>query len=849
MSRPHRTSQIVASLFASLVATSVFAGTGLITVDAAHPGARVSPSLYGIFFEEISHAGDGGLYAELIRNRGFEDANLPPACIRVGNKIVPPRTPHFWTGKVSNWTMDWNVDSKWPGWSLDTRGGVVDAIDLVEDQPLTAATPHSLRIGIANLPAGARVALINEGYWGIGVTRGEEYRLSFWARSDMTFNGPFTAALESADGTVLASQIVTKEPGAFWRRYETTLSARRTDPKARFVLSFGSPGTVWLDFVSLFPAKTFHNRPNGMRPDIAQMIADMKPKFLRFPGGCYVEGITIQSRPQWKTSLGRLEDRVPTYSPWGYWSTNGLGYHEFLQFAEDIGADALYVANAGISCAFRSATFIPDDQLDPLIQDTLDAIEYAIGPADSKWGALRARAGHPAPFPLKYIEVGNEDQGPRYGQRFARFYQAIKAKYPQMNVALDSWISGIDRGAMSTAGKFDILDEHAYRPLYWSFDNFDSFAEYKREGWDLYIGEFATNGGVGRGNLAAALGDAAYMMSMENNADLVKMGSYAPLLENVNKPDWEVNLIHFDSSRVFGRASYYMCRLFAENRPDIVVPTQVTYTPAQEKPIAGRIGLGTYNTAADFKDIRVESGGRVLYQSDFARNAEGWRPTADDNAGKWAVEDGMYRQENEAVAWSYFGDPGWRDVTVSLKARKVRGREGFVVVLGSVDNRRIEWNVGGFGNHLHAVEADDEIIGTPVHAGVEAGRWYDVRVEVRDRSVRCYLDGKLVNDVTAPLEETVLAVAGRDESAGELIIKALNTGSESAALDVSITGVQHVGPEGKLIRLTSAGPTDENSFEQPRKIVPVSTMIDGLGPHFRADLPPWSLSIIRVAAR
>ncbi len=835
---------------AALLASSVFAGTGVIAVDAAHPGARVSPSLYGIFFEEISHAGDGGLYAELIRNRGFEDANLPPACIRVGDKIVPPRTPHFWSGKVSNWTMDWNVDSKWPGWSLDTKGGVADAIDLVDDQPLTAATPHSLRIRIANLPAGGRVALINEGYWGIGVTkgRGVSAQLLGTLRHDVQ-RAVHRRARERRWDRVRRPQTVTKEPGAFWRRYETTLSARRTDPRARFVLSFGSPGTIWLDLVSLFPAKTFHNRPNGMRPDIAQMIADMKPKFLRFPGGCYVEGITIQSRPQWKTSLGRLEDRVPTYSPWGYWSTNGIGYHEFLQFAEDIGADALYVANAGISCAFRSGTFIPDDQLDPLIQDTLDAIEYAIGPADSKWGALRAQAGHPAPFPLKYIEVGNEDQGPRYGERFARFYRAIKAKYPQMNVALDSWISGIDRGAISTAGKFDILDEHAYRPLYWSFDNFDSFAKYKREGWDLYIGEFATNGGVGRGNLAAALGDAAYMMSMENNADLVKMGSYAPLLENVNKPDWQVNLIHFDSSRVFGRASYYMCRLFAENRPDIVVPTKVSYTPARDKPIAGPIGLGTYNTAADFKDIRVESGGRVLYQSDFAAKAEGWRPESEDHAGKWAVEDGMYRQQNEAVAWSYFGDPGWQDVTVSLKARKVHGREGFVVVLGSVDNRRIEWNVGGFGNHLHAVEADDQIIGTPVHAGVEAGRWYDVRVEVRGRSVRCYLDGKLVNDVTVSRTETVLAVAGRDESTGELVIKALNTGSEPAAVDVSITGVRQVGAVGKLIRLTSPSPADENSFDQPRRIVPVSSTMSGLGTRFHADLPPWSISVIRVAAR
>ena len=827
------------------------AGSGTISIDAAKPGAQTSPRLYGIFFEEISHAGDGGLYGELIQNRGFEDASLPPACRREGNRIVPPRTPHYWIQpRVSDWTMPWDVTSKWPGWSLAITGGARATIDLVDDQPLTEATPHSLMVAIASVPKGGRAALINEGYWGISVGQGEAYRLSFYIRSDRSFRGRVTATIESKNGKLLASQVFANTPSASWRKYEAILTATGTDPRARFALSFGSAGKVWVDFVSLFPVKTFHDRPNGMRPDIARMIAGMKPGFMRFPGGCYVEGITIQSRPQWQASLGRLEDRPGTYSPWGYWSTNGIGYHEFLQFAEDIGAEPLYVVNAGISCAFRSGTFIPDDQLEPLIQDTLDAVEYATGPVSSKWGALRARAGHPKPFPLKYLEVGNEDQGARYGERFARFYRAIKAKYPGMNVILDSWIAGIDRGAIRGAGKFELLDEHAYKPLYWSVENFDSFSKYKREGWDLYIGEFATNAGVGRGNLAAALGDAAYMMSMEKNSDLVKMGSYAPLLENVNKPDWEVNLVRFDSSRVFGRASYYVCKLFAENRADVNLPTTVTYEPSSDQPVSGAIGVGTYNTAADFTDIRVESEGRVLYRSDFSRSAEGWQPeTGRETRGEWSVDHGMYRQKDHAVARSWFGDPNWRNVTVSLKARRVSGAEGFVVVLGSVDNRRIQWNVGGWGNRQTAVEANDEILGAPVFGGVEAGRWYDARVEVRGRTLRCYLDGKLMNEVTAPRVDTVLAIAGRDEKTGEIIIKTLNTGSEAASMSFEIAGAERISSHGDLIRLTSRSPQDENSFEEPRKIVP--TVIDqkDLGPRFAAELPPWSLSIFRAKTR
>jgi alpha-L-arabinofuranosidase len=653
---------------------------------------------------------------------------------------------------------------------------------------------------------------------------------------------------------VLATSTFKSRPAESWRKFEAKLSATRTDPKARFALSFastaGSTSKVWIDFVSLFPAKTFRNRPNGMRPDLAQMVADLKPGFMRFPGGCYAEGITVESRPQWKASLGRLEDRPGTYSPWGYWSSDGLGFHEFLQFSEDVGADALYVVNAGISCAFRSGTFIPDDQLQPLIDDTLDAIEYAVGPVNSKWGSLRAKAGHPKPFPLRYIEVGNEDQGARYGERFARFYNAIKARYPEMNVALDSWISGIDRAAMHAANKFEILDEHAYRPLFWSIENFDSFAKYPREGWDLYIGEFATNAGVGRGNLQAALGDAAYMMSMEKNADLVKMGSYAPLLENVNKRDWEVNLIHFDSSRIFGRASYYACKLFAENRPDVNLPVEVKYKASAAKPVSGRIGLGTFNTAAEFKDIRVESDGKVIYESPLSQDAAGWQPeTGRRNAGSWSVADGAYRQSNEAVSWSYFGDANWKNVTVTVKARKLQGAEGFLVAVGSTDNRRIEWNAGGFGNHRFTVQANDTVIGNDSRGSVETGRWYDLRIEVKDRTLRCFLDGELKNDVTIPRVDTVLAIAGRDENSGDIVVKMVNSGAEPAALDFNVDGVAHIGDTGTMTVLTSTNPTDENSFEQPAKIAPVSGAITGTGPHFKRELPPYSLSILRLTTK
>jgi alpha-L-arabinofuranosidase len=821
---------------------------GSITIDASKPGARIPATLYGIFYEEISHAGDGGLYAELVQNRGFEDANLPPACVLDNGFAVPPRTPHFDTGRPSDWRLRWNVTNPHPAWRLDATGGSEAAISLTADRPLNDATPHSLEVAVTRVAAGGRVAIVNDGYWGMSVTAGDDYRLRFYARADRTFRGPITAIVESEDGRAIVSSTFSEAPGDRWRLYDATLRATRTDPRARLALSMGSTGRVWLDFVSLFPARTFKNRANGLRPDVAQAVADLKPGFIRGPGGCFAEGITIESRPQWKRTLGPVETRAGTYSPWGYWSTDGFGYHEFLQFAEDIGADALWVANVGVSCSFRSGTFLPDEDVPALIADTLDAIEYAIGPVSSPWGAARARHGHPAPFPLRYVEVGNEQQGARYGARVLRFAQAIKAKYPQIKVVLSSWISGLDRAAISAAGKIDIVDEHAYKPLHWAVENFDSFGTYAREGWDLYIGEFATNGGVGRGNLLAALNDAAYMMSAEKNTDLVKMVSYAPLLENVNRRDWEVNMIHFDSSRLFVRATYYAQQLFARHRPDVNLATAVRLDAVPPRPISGRVGVGTWNTAAEFADVRVEREGRIVYQSDFATGSSGFTPVtgrAQGGRGSWSTVEGAYRQSGDVVAFSFLGDESWTDMTISLRARKISGAEGFLVMAGTADGRRVQWNVAGWNNRQSAIQAGDVIIGRPVQGGIEAGRWYDLRVEVRDRTVRGYLDGKLINEATFPRIDTVLAIAGRDERTGDVVVKVVNTSDRPASMAIEISGATPPS-QGEVTVLTSANPTDENSFEEPGKIAPSTRPLSGVGRTVTHAFPPYSLSILRL---
>ena len=375
----------------------------IISIDAGKLGAKVEPTLHGIFFEEISHGGEGGLYAELIQNRGFEESRLPPATTLQNGFIIPERKPHFSmpNNRASDWRLKWEIKSEWPAWSLD-KSDIADInISLTQEKPLNKATPNSLQVKINKLDAGGNNNLVNEGFWGINVMKGETYNLSFYVRADK-YTGPLTVSLQSPDGKIVSSYQFKSVSGSNWKKYSCKLLALQSDPAAKFVMSFGGTGTMWLDFVSLLPAKTFKNRSNGMRPDLAKFLADLKPSFVRWPGGCFVEGINIESAPSWRRSIGPVEKRIGTYSPWGYWSTDGFGYHEFLQFCEDIGADALYVFNAGVSCDFRSGTFIPDDGVDSIIADVLEGIEYAIGPVTSKWGKMRASNGHPKPFPLKY---------------------------------------------------------------------------------------------------------------------------------------------------------------------------------------------------------------------------------------------------------------------------------------------------------------------------------------------------------------------------------------------------------------------------------------------------------------
>ena len=798
------------SLLATLCAVGMSAlhagaaSTATLTVQADQPGISISPMLYGIFFEEINCAGDGGLYAELIRNRSFEDADTPAH------------------------------------WSLVTNGGAQGTMAIDDTAPMSPQNPHALKLEITSTTGGS-VGVANGGYWGIPVRKGESYRFALNAKGGGNFTGPLVVSLESTNGQVYARKKI-KSVGPQWQPYQMNLSPSATDPHARLTIIAEQTGTVWLDMVSLFPKKTWQGRDNGLRTDLADKLNGLKPAFVRFPGGCWVEGDRLKDSYRWKQTIGSVADRRDQYNIWQYYSTHGLGYHEYLQMCEDLRAEPLFVINCGMSHKEN----VPLAELGPWVQDALDAIEYANGAATSEWGAVRTKNGHPKPFNLKYLEIGNENGGPAYHERYARFYDAIKAKYPDLHLIANVW------GGSPTNRPAEIVDEHYYANPQFFIQNANKYDTYKRTGPKIYVGEYAVTTGCGQGNLIAALGEAAFMTGMERNADVVVMASYAPLFANANYKKWNPDLINFDSSRSYGTPSYYAQKMFADHRADQVLPTQVTVTEFESKPVKhqGGIGLGAWETQVEYKDVRVTQGDKVLFADDFATDTKKWKALG----GNWQVSNGVYRQTAEgsdlrAIA----GDASWTDYSYSVKARKISGNEGFLILFHVKDDDHWLWfNVGGWGNTQHAIEMGEtggkSIVGEAVPGKIEANRWYDLRVDVKGDQIQCYLDGKLIHDVRqVPVQLKPLhAVAGTASHQNEIILKVVNVSDTAQETDVDIQGVKGLRRQAAAYVLTSGAPTDENSLTNLVQVAPVCDTVAIPGPHFKHTFPPYSLTVLRL---
>jgi alpha-N-arabinofuranosidase len=524
--------------------------TPTLTIDAGQATAHVSPTLYGLMTEEINYSYEGGIYGELIQNRIFRD------------------------------------DLK--HWFVVPESSAATAMTLDESQPIDGTVlKASLKLDASQAGAGHRVGIANDGYWGIPVRPKTTYRLSFYAKSSNTGSGPLTAGIESVDGAkVFATAQIPAITNA-WQKYTATLATGddiTPTAAARFVVSTEKPGTVWFNLISLFPP-TFNDRPNGNRIDIMQLLADMKPAFLRLPGGNFLEGDTIADRFPWKQTIGPLEQRPGHNGCWRYGASDGLGLLEFMEWCEDLHIQPVLAVYAGYSLKGEHVTPGPD--LKPFVDDAVDEIEYVTGDASTKWGAVRVKDGHAAPFPLTYVEIGNEDGADHSGSyegRFAQFFDAIKAKYPKLQCIATAGGRDALGGRLKLTGRVpDVIDEHYYRRASDMERDAAHYDHYDRNGPKVFVGEWATREGKPTTNLNAALGDAAWMTGMERNSDVVVMASYAPLFVNVNPGgmQWASDLVGYDTLASYGSPSYYAQKMFNTHLGDSVLSLVLENNPQQ----------------------------------------------------------------------------------------------------------------------------------------------------------------------------------------------------------------------------------------------------------------------------
>lgn len=782
--------------------------TAQIVVDLSSPGPQFPRTMHGIFFEDINYAADGGLYAELVQNRSFEHRDRMYA----------------WTALGSGEDVQ---------------------LSIAEEQPLNDRNSHYLRVEARHPSVGAA----NNGFNGIPIVAGKQYEASVHVRSQEP-RDVVVRLLDEHDQS-LGEVVLHAEQGE-WQRLSGTISASKDAARARLAVLVEQPGTCDFDMISLFPHDTFRGRSNGLRADLAQLLADLKPGFMRFPGGCIVEGRQLDNAYRWKDSVSDLTERRQNWNLWAngespqYHQTYGLGFFEFFQLCEDIGAEPVPIVNCGMACQARGGRHAPLADLDPWVQDALDLIEFANGPAGSTWGAVRVSMGHPEPFRMKFLGIGNEQWSEEYFLRYEVFYKALRDRYPDIKLIStsgphptgDLWSYAWDKFRSGTPT--DLVDEHYYRPPQWFLENAD---RYDRKGPKVFAGEFAAHTTGRRNNLEAALAEAAFMTGLWKNADIVDMACYAPLFARVGNTQWAPDLIWFDNQRSFGSPSYYVQQMYAKHLPELMAPLELTAPEAAPEPFRGRIGVGTWRTQAEFKDIRVVSGDETLYEFNPDQGLQGW----EQFGGDWTVVDGALRQTSEAENIRLFtGELDWDNYILTLRARKLSGAEGFLISFAVPHpNSHTWWNLGGWNNTMHGLELRGTA-GEQVQGRIETDRWYDIRIEVKGESVSCYLDGEPVQQFPAKSHPALYAASGYNPAAEELVLAVANPSGKPIVTSIQTQGRKLAGGTAQIEVLTAADSAAENSLEEPLHVVAKTNSVEVSASPWSYRFDPHSFTVLKL---
>lgn len=769
-------------------------------------GDIITEDHYGIFYEEINHAGDGGLYAELVRNRSFEeDMDKPMSWSSVGNAEM----------------------------------------SLTADKMLNAVQLRALKVNMKSAGAGVR----NEGYWGINIVDGREYDLSFWLRADESYDGNIVAELQNGNGQDLGSATVSVKASKEWQKYTAKIKATGTDAHGYLALKGDKKGIIFLDVVSLFPP-TFKGRKNGCRPDLAQMLADMHPRFMRFPGGCYIEGSWgdgFTNRFEWKKTVGPIEERPGHINRnWNYKVTDGQGYHEYLELAEDLGANAMFVVNIGIGHDWK----VDENDIDPFIQEALDAIEYANGSTETFYGRMRAQNGHPEPFNLKYLEIGNEQEfmlnRDDYIKRYMQFYNAIKTRWPELHFIANSyWFDDITEPV-------ELKDEHYYDSPEFFISQYDRYDNQSKSTTHIYVGEYAVTKDYGTlGNMNAAIGEAVFMQGCENNSEAVRMMSYAPIFTHEDDFNWRPDMIRFNSSMSYGTPSYYVQKMFSNNIGKQNIHWTEKGNGVSFDSNKSAIGLGTWSTAAVFTDLQAKiTDGTVITGNNTA--STDWKTSN----GSWSISTstGSFTQTNASQTDVRCVTKKLYDLTnldMTVHATKQSGSEGFLIIFNYIDENNYAWlNLGGWGNTKHAVEQCQNgyksVLGEKAGA-LTTGKEYTIRILKEGDHVRCYLNGEAI--INAKLRaygnRTVYTSASIDDETGMMYIKVVNPSNSPEDVALVLSGGQAKTAEAEI--LSAAKGTDENTTAKPKYIVPRTQQLtvkdDGT---IAYECPAYSVGVIRV---
>ncbi|MDQ6417888.1 alpha-L-arabinofuranosidase C-terminal domain-containing protein [Paenibacillus sp. LHD-117] len=821
-----------------------------LVVNAGRKEVDIHPNLFGLFFEDINYSLDGGLYPELVQNGSFEFLRSSE------NALVQ--------------TYD-----GLHAWHKLERAGSSVSITTADTNGLHENNPNYLEI----ISHESGTGIYNIGFPdepgnstpGMRIVQGERYLCSFFARG-VDYSGSIEIGITSADGVVDYAASTIEGVFGDWKKFSCVLEPTGSSSTARLQLVMTSAGILHLDMVSLFPERTWKNRENGVRNDLGEMLNDMGAKFFRFPGGCLVEGRVIENRYKWKETVGLLETRKQTFNQWSfrpeyphYNQSFGFGFYEYFQLAEDLGAEPIPCLNAGISHhdAAGRVTMVPMERMGEVVQDALDLIDFANGTdMTNQWAKLRSDMGHPEPFHLKYLEIGNENGGPEYYERYKLFSEALRASHPEIKlivgggftkndaINLETW-SRMQRGDIDA----DIVDDHYYLDPNDFYNSMNLYDNYDRNLGTVFVGEYASRGN----RMENALAEAAYMTHLEENGDVVELAAYAPLLAKHNYMQWAPDAIFFTNETCYGTPNYYVQKLFMRNVANYTLLWELIRNGKAAHKIQGAIGLGSNRTSVEFTNLTVinDDSGAILLSDDTSNDRLQWSVST----GIWGFSNGVCAQTNPLAsnALIYTGNFQANNYTLTVRARKTAGEEGFVIHLGQRDSENyIRLTLGGWGNSKSAFEKivnGKTSLMTPYfdtvqYPTIETGEWYDIRLTVRSNRVQCYVRGDLVFEIVdRPKTGPVYATAGKDESSGDIVVKLVNPHDVKQTIDVVLNDAGVVCPEGVKTVLKGNGPDDTNTLEHPTQIVPLTTTIDGLGNENSISLDPYSLTLVRFRTK